>query len=646
MAEDIREGFKESKRKTRNLKSFTEVKTDYEKFLSNASDNVQKIADNIQINLDSASISRKIKEKYTDSFQELIDLITQVKGNNKEGKGEIKEILIDILKSQLLEIPTMVESIIRDSIEKSTGCSEEQTYQTNQELYVNVKDIDIFNQLNVDPNSILGSSIYEKDPYDPLASKRSTNRFFYELIQTPSVQQSYFGLSGQELFKISYETFNGVEQGNYFKVTLSERVNAPNRVTDFLTDYFATLKMLDFNNAVTKIIDLILNLFTYNGPDGPAKINDNKKFILLIQRILGLCFDSAKEIDVGGISKYPEYDDTSNTFFEFTPNELSQISNEISIIRTGHVELIDCDNVQLPISDVDYVFDIISQINPNGTDMVAVFDDIYFNLSNDPRWQANAIYPKTSWNDGIIKNFVKGIVMTSLSPKVVFPLIVISKSLLSTVSNLGDEIVTDLEASAPSSIKFIKDNRKFVIEVTSKISALFIEALFNEFKKEILKIVKIIIRDLIASRTKRSSESIKSILENVERLIRGGISIVQDFRSCESLLQLLFNLLKAIPVPQKYILQTTFLYLTEYLPGILPQKEVIEYINQMGKLGIPTGTGLNGEPDLATIEKFAVFNATFLERARNGKIEGVLVTETIPPTGYPSGNVRVTGKHF
>ena len=66
----------------------------------------------------------------------------------------------------------------------------------------------------------------------------------------------------------------------------------------------------------------------------------------------------------------------------------------------------------------------------------------------------------------------------------------------------------------------------------------------------------------------------------------------------------------------------------------------------MGKLGIPTGTGLNGEPDLATIEKFAVFNATFLERARNGKIEGVLVTETIPPTGYPSGNVRVTGKHF
>jgi hypothetical protein len=108
MAEDIREGFKESKRKTRNLKSFTEVKTDYEKFLSNASDNVQKRADNIQINLDSASISRKIKEKYTDSFQELIDLITQVKGNNKEGKGEIKEILIDILKSQLLEIPTMV----------------------------------------------------------------------------------------------------------------------------------------------------------------------------------------------------------------------------------------------------------------------------------------------------------------------------------------------------------------------------------------------------------------------------------------------------------------------------------------------------------------------------------------------------------
>ena len=104
--------------------------------------------------------------------------------------------------------------------------------------------------------------------------------------------------------------------------------------------------------------------------------------------------------------------------------------------------------------------------------------------------------------------------------------------------------------------------------------------------------------------------------------------------------------MKLIPTPRKYILQTPFLYLTEYLPGILPEKEVIEYIGQMQKLGIPTGPGLNGEPDIATIEKLAIFNATFNERAKNGKVEGVIIMETIPPTGYPTGNIRITGKHF
>ena len=66
----------------------------------------------------------------------------------------------------------------------------------------------------------------------------------------------------------------------------------------------------------------------------------------------------------------------------------------------------------------------------------------------------------------------------------------------------------------------------------------------------------------------------------------------------------------------------------------------------MQKLGIPTGPGLNGEPDIATLEKFAVFNSSFNERTKNGKVEGVIVAETIPPTGQLTGNVRITGKYF
>ena len=639
MAEDIKESFKESKQRTRAIKTFTQVKNDYDSFLQNQTDRLQKKADSIQLNLDSASIARKIKEKTSNSYEELVDLISQT---NTNATGDF---FIKILKKQLQNLPTVIADILQESMEKAIGCSQEQTYQTNQELFIRVDEIDLFKQLIISPNDFLGASIYEKNQYNPLSSPRSTNRFFYELIQTPSIQQTYYGLSGQELFKISYETFDGINQGDYFKIILVDRINAPNRATDFIIDYLKTLKLLDFNNAVAKILDLVLNVISVQSNPGPSNLNDLKKFTKLIQRILGMCFDYNQEIDVGGISKYPENDDTSDTFFEFTPNEISQIENEISIIRQGYVEFIDCDNLQLPINDVQYVFDTIAEVDDTGSNINNIFDDVYFNLSNDSRWQINAL-PKFSYNQGIIKNFITGALQSILSPKVIFPFVVMTKALTSTASNLGDSIVDNLEAQSPGLMSFTRINRRFIIDVTSKISALFIEALFNQFKQDILKLVKSIVRDLVEKKYKMSKLATTSILENTEDIIRGTISLVNDFRSCKSLLDRILSLLRLIPSPKKYILQTPFLYLTEYLPGILPEKEVIEYIGQMQKLGIPTGPGLNGEPDISTIEKLAIFNASFNERAKNGKIEGVIIMETIPPTGYPTGNIRITGKHF
>lgn len=639
MAEDIREGFRESKARAKAIKTYTQVKNDYDNFIQTNTDRLQKKIDSIQINLDSAEISRKIKEKVSNSYEELIELIGQT--NTKANQNYF----IKILKQQLQNLPNEIQDILESATYKSLGCSQEQTYQTNQELYISVEEIDLFKQLMLSPDSFVGASVYEKNVYNPLSTPRSTNRFFYDLIQTPSVQQPYYGLSGQELFKISYETFNGVSQGNYFKVILVDRINAPNRVTDFVIDYYKTLKLLDFNNAIAKILDLVLNVFTVQSNPGPSKINDLKKFTKLIQRILGMCFDYNQEIDVGGIAKYPENDDTSETFFEFTPNELSQIENEISIIRQGYVEFIDCNNLQLPINDVQYVFDTIVEVDDSGSNMDAIFDDVYFNLSNDARWQINAL-PKFSYNKGIIENFVTGALQSILSPKVIFPFVVMGKALTSTVSNLGDNIVENLEAQSPGLMSFARINRKFIIDVVSRISALFIQALFQQFKQDILKLVKSIIKDLIAKKYKMSKTAIQSILENTEQVVRGTIALINDFRSCKSLLNNILSLLKLIPSPKKYILQTPFLYLTEYLPGILPEKEVIEYIGQMQKLGIPTGPGLNGEPDISTIEKLAVFNASFNERVKNGKVEGVIIMETLPPTGYPTGNIRITGKHF
>ncbi len=167
MAEDIRQGFKESKARAKAVKTFTQVQKDYEGFIQNNTDRLQKKAENIQINLDSATISRKIKEKTSNSFEELIDLIGQTNTNPNN------DFFINILKNQLQNLPTLIEGIIEECVFSSLNCSNEQTYLTNQELYIQVSEIDLFNQLKLSPDSSIGASIYEKIPYDPLASRRS-----------------------------------------------------------------------------------------------------------------------------------------------------------------------------------------------------------------------------------------------------------------------------------------------------------------------------------------------------------------------------------------------------------------------------------------------------------------------------------------
>ena len=177
MAEDIRDGFKKSKEKVNAFDKYNKVKNDYNNFIQTNTDKLQKKSDSIQLNLDSASISRKIKDKTSDSFQELIDLISTSR------TGGTSTFFINLLKNQLQNLPSLIEDILLNSMISALGCSQEQVYLTNQELFINVENIDLFKQLQLNPNSTIGASIYEKNPYNPTASPRSTNRFFYDLIQ-------------------------------------------------------------------------------------------------------------------------------------------------------------------------------------------------------------------------------------------------------------------------------------------------------------------------------------------------------------------------------------------------------------------------------------------------------------------------------
>jgi hypothetical protein len=121
----------------------------------------------------------------------------------------------------------------------------------------------------------------------------------------------YFGKSGKNLFDLNYTESNSYDvTGNYFRLFLLDRETTNttqgypiNQVGQFITDYYSTIKLVDFSQVMAVVINYMVGFVSIKAKIGVGELDTQSKFILLLQRILGLCFDERKEIDVSGISK-------------------------------------------------------------------------------------------------------------------------------------------------------------------------------------------------------------------------------------------------------------------------------------------------------------------------------------------------------
>ena len=79
------------------------------------------------------------------------------------------------------------------------------------------------------------------------------------------------------------------------------------------------------------------------------------------------------------------------------------------------------------------------------------------------------------------------------------------------------------------------------------------------------------------------------------------------------------------------------LLLADFLPGTSASRASINTIEELQKLGIPTGTLPDGSPNLMLLFNLASNKATKKESAQNGKIQAI----GISADGKP---VRISGK--
>jgi len=625
MVIDLENSYENLKSQTGAVKSYTEAKTSLDQQLKNQGDNFESAISQGQTSLEEfKQNAQRIKQDSKSQLSQLFDITTLTNGKGQNTLNYFKDKFLQTIEKKKPEIKNL---IIQETL-NAINCDSQQEFVANQSIYININSIDFFKQLQINPDNKKGKVYYEKSPFNPTSVKKSLNRELYNRTQNPNLSFQddpnnqgllYKGGSGQDLFNITFvELDNQGNYGQFFKVDLSDRVSdgtgpVANRVSSFLSDYYSSIDLIETHVYAGKIMDILTGVLSIES--GDKALDANLKVNKFIQRILGLCFDQTQEIDVQGSSKIPELDGIEEDFFELTSLNQRNIEEQRNRYVKGIIELSDCDNVQLPINS-DFIFQSLEEIISGTTkndelDLVRQLPDkVLSNLSPELNLNLNLPAYKISLNTEFIKNIPVGLSMSLLGPKVILPLMIMTKSLSQSTNQNVDYEIDNVQ-------DFFKKYKKYTVNLISKIVALFVETLVIEIKKDIFNLLQVVVKDLA-----KEKAALKLIM--ITKLVQLLITVanfVTDYRKCKGVIDELLQMFKILTTGWGGIVPLPLLFASSALDGYSYTRAFLSTTEEMQKLGIPTGALPSGAPNKFVLAKLAQMKSMAIEEAANGKVQ-------------------------
>ena len=663
-------------------KTYREVSTSEKGLLGKLGNSASEATSQISSQLDKVSeFQKRFQRNPPNSMDQLLGFLGQTQGN---GSATLKYLRTKILEAAA-QIEPKIEGILKRETINALGCSIEQTYngisaeslssqpiplRPQQEgIYIPVNSIDFFSNLKQSPETNFGKVYYEKpDPsadsiFRPYGGPEPfpMNKQLFNMMTSDNAGRSfsqingknYTGKSGQNLFDLQYTNTNsfGVT-GDYYRVFLIDREdgsgNLTNNVGEFISDYYSTIKLVDTVDIGAQIVNIISGAINTNTQVGFGELNNQSRFALIVQRILGLCFDDRREIDVSGVAKVAELDGVDDSFFELNEIDLRNIEVEISNVQNGIMEFEDCDNIKLPVNSQVLVDELINFRDTLSGDtvetQVETLGQIIDSISDNPEWSITApanLNVKVSIDKSVIKKIPLAVAASVLTPKNLLPLYTLLSVIQSGATYTYNQAVTevnettnqttsfgnqgaDIGAQASNIVNsgedFLKKYKTFAIQVISQINAEFLQVLYEILKKDIVNLVSIIIGDISRSKLLKKY----AIILRLAQLALVVSQLVNDYRRCKSLLDnilLLLSLVGQLGKLGRTEIPLPLLALASLLPGYSPERANINAIELLQSVGIPTGTLPDGSPNLMGLYGLLTNKANDKEYAENSKLE-------------------------
>lgn len=609
---------------------------------------------------------KNLKKNRTPSlFDQLIGFIKKLDGEGADTNNKLLKTFSDIVVKNLPEI----KKILSEEAIKLLGCRDEQTFPAiklvdfesanfivpiESQIYIPLKNLDLWKNIKKDPDSTAGIFFYENlggvDILDGINNNKYKNfggslrfpfnRELYARVINPNesfyekYDETYQGGSTAPLFDFKYVTENNLgEIGDFIAVTLLSKDDEFNLYSKFIFDYYDSINIFDFNNLIKNIFNYLLDGADITQSSSPKEIEDKTKFMLLIERLCGKCFDNSDEIDVSGIAKIAELDDDSDDFFTFSEIDLRQIDDSVNNYMNKIVSYESCGVVNQPI-DYDGIVDYTKEV-------VGGFDALSPTAQSDALTNAILNILKNNNltnNNTTLFSFVKSIVESILTPKVLFPIMALGQVIEKTataqyelVRGRADEFITQnnkaiknfTDEGIDSAESFAKKYKAYLQNVTRRVLELFLKELFNTLKGKLKKLVSRVVGGVFKNYSKKQVQVILALSTG----LLGIIATITNFRKCKSVIESIGKILNSINILTKAAIipiPPPLLIGAQFLPGFSNERAKINVIAEMQSLGLPTEDLLDGTPNRVLLFAEAVINGTDNEEITNGAVDGFI----------------------
>lgn len=696
---DLNQSFESSKSKINSIKTYIETSNAAKDLKKGAANSESKSTFNLASSLDKIAVEQKrFQRNPPNSFDQLLDLISMTKGSGLSTTQYLRKKLIEASVKAEPEIKKIIQ---QESI-KALGCSQQQAYKgfkasdlalnplstlpESQGIYVPLQSLDFGGILKIPADTIVGKIIYDYTgntidvdtgvykPYEgnldfPMLKAMNLRMNNSGAGQTYEQQYGkyYQGTSNQKLFDFQFTKTNGfgVTQ-DCFRIALIDKISIDNlttsgltdnanKIVEFISDYYSTINLYDPVLFAGVLLNLLVGALDIQTKLSYDELKSSSEFEIVLQRILGLCFDNRREIDVSGVAKVAELDGVDDAFFKMTEVDLRNIELRVNNIQNGVVEFTDCDNVKLPvdyqtINDELVKFrDVLGQ--QTFDQKVKSIESILDTVTANPEWKLlipNNLDVKASFDKDVLKKIPVALASSVLTPKVLFPIFIMWQVVknegiglynqqitsANTIIQSANTITGKVNSIINNQMDFLKVFQEFNIQVVSKIGAIYLKVLYEILKKDIINLVTAVIEDIAKSQAATYYTTILRLV-NIVLVVS---QLVDDYRRCKSLVDDILRLLNLIFQSAGFSIPLPLLTFAGLLPGMSAERMSINAIELLQSVGLPTGALPDGSPNLMNVFNLMGNKGFIQEQAQNGKVQSAAITALgIFPTLGKSG---------